>query len=163
MRTAFVGQSAHPPGSESLTVSYESMKKKVRTREKQAEPEPCSSISDLDPQPQHILPPHGAPPHAVTHAHLAHLLPVASSDTHFPLLGGAEQVTGENNLQGFLSRVFTHLPDPHPSLVPVPVGPTCPQPLTSMAPGVSDPVQVGGQDAGSGFELCDSGRAPSPL
>lgn len=79
------------------------------------------------PAPAHPAP-RGGPAQAITHAQLPRPQPAASSDTHFPLLGGAEQVTGENKLRGFLSRVLPPPPRPHLGLVSVPPHPTGPQP-----------------------------------
>ena len=126
------------------------------------------------PAPAHPAPRVG-PAQAITHAQLPRPQPAASSDTHFPLLGGAEQVTGENKLRGFLSRVLPPPPRPHLGLVSVPPHPTGPQPPTSVAqhqqgtsprevsPGVPELVQGSRQNGSSAVcELCDSGPAPGP-
>lgn len=73
------------------------------------------------------------PPHPVAHAHLPRPQAAASPDTHFPLLGGAEQVTGENKVS--FPESFPHLPALLPCLVSVSAEHTCPQSLTSMAQG----------------------------
>lgn len=142
--TASVGCSAHPPGSESLTAGSENRRKKVRAREKRHSLNPAPAPLTLPPKPQHILRPHGTPPQAVTHAPLARPRQAASSDTHFPLLGGAEQGTGENHRRGFLPRLLPPSPSPPtpppqlpPRVAPVPAESLGPQPLTSMAQGAS--------------------------
>lgn len=180
MGTSLVGWSGHPSGSESLTtVTSESIRKKVRTREKKAEHEPAPATLTLPPTPAHPAR-CGAPRHAVTHAHLARPQPAASSDTQFPSLGGAGQVTGENSLRGFLSRSFPPAPSPLPRLGSC----SCPACLstapdfsgTGLARGqnIQRPTKcrlvsgiryrAGSQDASSAaFELCEPGQVPSPL
>lgn len=137
--TAFVGQSAHPSGSESLTVSSENIRKKVRNREKAAagrvqgaEPEPCSSTPDLAPQPQHILSPM-VPLHVPTHAYLRR------PQQQLPLTHIFHCWVGQSRLQ--VKTIFkvsfpgSSPPTPHPVLIPVPTEPTCPQAPTSTAQG----------------------------
>lgn len=137
-----------------VKVSLGVLRGKVRTRE---------STTQQGGQSWSPAPAHPALPWCPHTRHPRILSPgTASSDTHFPLLGGAGQVAGKNSLQGALPWLPPWLA-------------SCPQPLTSVAQGqprVEDqkryevsqmPWPGAGCRGRTVSEPCDSRQAPPPL